>query len=169
MVLEIVFATAMAAAAGFDLWKRRIPNALTIGVLIGGLFARGVTGGFADLGSGLAGAALGLAIMLVPFSLRWIGGGDVKLIAAAGAWLGPVGVVKMIVLGLAGGGLLALVILAAGGRELRREVGTNLRNAWLSRRAPDAPRREWRQLVPLAVALGAAATGVLFAMGGVHG
>jgi prepilin peptidase CpaA len=173
MVLDIVFTIAftamMAAAAGFDLWKRRIPNALTVAVLIGGLFARGVTGGFASLGSALVGAGLGLAIMLLPFTLRWIGGGDVKLIAAAGAWLGPIGVIEMIVLGLAGGGAIALAVLAVGGRQLRRDVAQNLRNAWLARRAPDAPRRERSQLVPLGVALGAAATVVLFCMGGMHG
>ena len=37
----------------------------------------------------LAGWAVGLAMFLPVFALRGIGGGDVKLVAALGAWIGP--------------------------------------------------------------------------------
>jgi prepilin signal peptidase PulO-like enzyme (type II secretory pathway) len=92
----------------------------------------------------------------------------VKLAAAIGAWLGPWGVAWAVLFGLAAGGLLALVTLAAGGPALRAEVATNLRNAWLMQRVPEVARRPARKMVPLAVALAAAAVAVLVRAGGWH-
>jgi prepilin peptidase CpaA len=167
MIPTLLLGSGMLAAATYDLAVRRVPNWLNVSILIVGLVVRGMAGGPEAVGWGALGAAVGLAIGIVPFALRIVGGGDVKLVAAAGAWLGPVGVVQMIVVGAAGGGVLALIILATGGKALRREVGTNLLGAAYARRVPQAPERGKRQIVPLAVALGAAAVGVFLFMGGI--
>jgi hypothetical protein len=76
---------------------------------------------------------------------------------------------KTVLFGAAGGGVLALLILAFGGKSLRAEVAANLKGAVLARSAPSAPARPRRQVIPLAVSLGAAATFVFVSMGGVHG
>jgi prepilin peptidase CpaA len=168
MIPALLLGSGMLAAAAFDVAVRRVPNWLNVSILVAGLAVRGAIGGPEAVGWGAIGVLVGLAIGLVPFALRIVGGGDVKLVAAAGAWLGPVGVVQMIVVGAAGGGVLALIILATGGKELRREVGTNLVGAVYARRVPAAPERGKRQIVPLAVALGAAAVGVFLYMGGLR-
>lgn len=167
-VTTTILAIGMTIAATFDLISRRVPNWLNVVVLLAGLLVRGILGGPGALALGLAGAGVGLALLIVPFARGLIGGGDVKLTVAAGAWLGPLGTTMMVVFGFAGGGVLALGILALGGSTLRREVATNLRFAWLARRAPDVPRRARRQLVPMAVALGAAATAVFVMNGGIR-
>lgn len=165
---EGAFVAGMAIAAGFDLASRRVPNRLTIGLFASGLLARMWLGGAGEVGWGLAGAGVGLALLIVPFAAGWMGGGDVKLAGAIGAWLGPAGVAWAVLSGLAAGGLLALVTLAVGGAALRGEVATNLKNAWLAQRVPVVGRRPAGKRVPLAVALAAAAVGVLVHAGGLH-
>ena len=76
-------------AAGWDLKTRRIPNRLTFGAAIAGLAYHVLTGGLAGLGQSAGGLAVGLAVFMIPFALRGMGGGDVKLMAALGAWIGP--------------------------------------------------------------------------------
>ena len=156
---ELVFACAMLAAAGSDLAARRIPNALNLAILVAGL-AHG------DVLGGLGGAALGLALLLPLFHMRWIGGGDVKLMAATGAWVGATGVVWVTAIGLALGGVVAAAMLAMAPQAMRREVVGNLRAAVILLESPHAPRRARAQMVPLAVALAAAAIGWVFAGGG---
>ena len=118
----IPFATGLALAAAHDVRSRRIPNALCLAFCLVGLGARGMLGGF---GPGLVGAGLGLAILIVPFALGLIGGGDVKLLAATGAWLGPQATLAAALAGLAAGGLLSAAIAIAQ-PALRRQVATNL-------------------------------------------
>jgi prepilin peptidase CpaA len=161
-----IFCAGMLAAAASDLLSRRIPNWLNVSIFCGGLLAQAAGGGPAALGQGLAGAGVGLAMLLPLFYFRWIGGGDVKLVAAAGAWLGPTLSFYATLFGLAGGGALAVLLLVRGGAPLRADVATNLKNAALSMSLPDAPRRQRGQLIPMAVALGAAAIGVYLSRGG---
>lgn len=161
-----LFFAGMLAAALSDLRWRRIANGLNVTILGVGLLAQAVTGGISGLGWGLAGAGVGLLLLLPLFQLRWIGGGDVKLVAAAGAWLGPALAFYATIIGLAGGGIIAMVIALWHGPALRAEVAANLRLAVLAMSAPAAPRRAAAQMVPMAVALSGAAIGVFLARGG---
>src|SRR5438132_1158507 len=72
----------------------------------------------AGIGLALAGAALGLAILLPFYALRAMGAGDVKLLAGLGAILGPQVLVSVAIYAALAGGLISAVMLARGGRLL---------------------------------------------------
>lgn len=104
-----------AGACLTDLRTRRIPNVLTFAAAGAALVFAGVTGGWAGLGLALAGWAVGCALFLPFFLLGGMGAGDVKLLAALGAWLGPsMAFWVAIYAGLAGGPLAVGVALASG-------------------------------------------------------
>jgi prepilin peptidase CpaA len=86
-VITALLVLTMGAAAYFDLRTRRIPNWLTLGGLAAALVLRALTG-VHPLLDGLAGAGLGFGIGIVCMILGALGGGDGKLLMAAGAFLG---------------------------------------------------------------------------------
>ena len=74
----------------FTDWRwRRIPNTLSVPTAVIGLVVWTMLDGWAGLGFSLLGLVVGLLILLIPFMLGGIGGGDVKFLAAVGALLGP--------------------------------------------------------------------------------
>ena len=79
-------------AAWIDLRSGRIPNALSLAGAMLGLIIHLELGGLGGLLHSLAGLGLGLALMLPGYLVRSTGAGDVKLMAAVGALLGPEGV-----------------------------------------------------------------------------
>ena len=89
LVSVLTFAVA-AAGCATDLRSRRIPNWLTGGAATMALAYHLWTGGPSALLLSLAGLLVGGAIFFLPFALGGLGGGDVKLLAALGAWAGPV-------------------------------------------------------------------------------
>lgn len=105
----------LAAATWIDLNHHRIPNVLSLGGIILGVALHGWTSGFPGIITGLGGAAVGIAIFL-PFHLaHGMGAGDVKLMAAAGAFLGPLNALLATGLSLAAGGTMAIIILLVRG------------------------------------------------------
>jgi len=117
--------TAIAAGGGagaiIDLRTRRVPNALTgsvaaLGLLLAVLHATSVSPVAA-----LGGIAVGLAVMLPGHLIGATGAGDVKLLAALGALLGPKGVLMAFVYTAIAGGALALLV-AVGRRRLRDTI-----------------------------------------------
>jgi prepilin peptidase CpaA len=117
-------AVAMIACAT-DLRTRRIPNVLTLGAALAGGAYHLLAGGWSGLGSAAAGWGVGLLIFLPLFALRGMGGGDVKLLAALGAWLGPGQTFWLgLFAALAGGPIAVLVALSKG------YLGRALRNVW---------------------------------------
>jgi prepilin peptidase CpaA len=85
-----ILAALLAATAGWTDWRsRRIPNWLTLPGLLLGIGLNSLARGWPGTKDALLGAALGLALLL-PFALlRGIGMGDLKLVVALGAFLGP--------------------------------------------------------------------------------
>jgi Flp pilus assembly protein protease CpaA len=76
-------------AAWIDIRQRRIPNWLTGGLIVSGLVRATVIGGKGALIHSVAGVFGGAGVPLVLFALGALGGGDVKLMAGIGAWVGP--------------------------------------------------------------------------------
>lgn len=107
-----------------DLRHRRIPNALTFGAAAVALGFHAATGGLSGAGISVAGWAAGVALFFPLFALGGMGAGDVKLLAALGAWLGPYQALWIALYGSIAGGILAVVVALAQG-YLRSAV-TNL-------------------------------------------
>ena len=108
--------------AAIDLRTRRVPNPLTMGLAaLGVAYAAAGIGGL-SIGASLAGLALGLALMLPGHLIGATGAGDVKLFAAAGAFVGPAHVVWAFIYTALAGGAIAIVVSVAR-RRLHRTVG----------------------------------------------
>jgi len=97
----------MCAAVWSDATARRLPNRLTVTAVLVGLAVRLTLGPGAVLG-GFLGILLGVALCIPFFVVGAIGGGDVKLAAAAGAFLGPGELLWALLLAAALGLLVAL-------------------------------------------------------------
>jgi prepilin peptidase CpaA len=117
------------AGCVWDIRTRRIPNALTFGGALLGLCASAFEGGLAGAGVSLVGWALGAAVFLPFFLVRGMGGGDVKLMAALGAWLGPGPVMWSALYAGIAGGLLAVALSLYHG--YLKQALTNLGGALL--------------------------------------
>jgi prepilin peptidase CpaA len=106
--LQLLALVALLGAAVFmDLRERRIPNWVTVpGLLAGLVTSAAVESGFPI--SALAGSCLGLLIALPFLALGALGGGDAKLLAAVGAFVGPGGLLSVALYGALAGGLLAV-------------------------------------------------------------
>ena len=72
-----------------DLRTRRIPNYLTLGTAVAGLAYNFLSQGLPGLTNGILGMLLGFAFLILPYLWGGMGAGDVKALAALGAWLGP--------------------------------------------------------------------------------
>jgi prepilin peptidase CpaA len=125
-VVQLTALSIASLACAFDLRTRRIPNWLTFGAagaaLVFHLFATGASG----FVQGVGGWATGAALLLVPYALGGMGAGDVKLVAALGAWLGPGDTFWLAMYTSIAGGVLALVVGVSHGYV--REAWSNI---WL--------------------------------------
>jgi prepilin peptidase CpaA len=105
----------LVAAAIFDVKSRRIPNWLTgLGALLG-FVIHGVGEGAHGILASVEGLLLGV-VFLAPFYLKGgMGAGDVKLMGAIGALLGPKGVFLAFLFSALAGGLCGVFLLAVRG------------------------------------------------------
>ena len=107
-----VFFALLMAAVYCDVRRHRIPNTLTLAGLSAGIVLETASGGVHGLGVACVGAAFGLACFFPLYLLRGMGAGDVKLLAALGTFLGPLGVVYAALFSLIAGGFVAIVHVA---------------------------------------------------------
>src|SRR4051812_47427772 len=116
---SLPIAVVMAAALGLafiDVCKFKIYNVCTYPLLLGGLLYHGMTGGSQGLLDSLLGTLLGLGILLPLYALGGMGGGDVKLMAAIGAWLGLLLTFAVFLASSLIAGVYALILVVAYGR-----------------------------------------------------
>jgi prepilin peptidase CpaA len=115
-----LFAVALAtlAASVTDLWKFKVYNVLTLPTLLLGVVVSTILGGWGGLGSSLLGAGLGFGLLVVFFAVGGVGAGDVKLLAAVGAWLGPYLTYQVFLGSALFGGIYALILVFSRGGVL---------------------------------------------------
>ena len=115
LALMFVLTSCLILISLIDYKKQIIPDGLVgviavIGVLYNLLYA---SQGIVDM---LFGGTVGFAVMLVIFiiSRGGMGGGDVKLSAAVGLWLGVEGTLLFLLLAFIMGGVISLLLLVIG-------------------------------------------------------
>jgi prepilin peptidase CpaA len=135
IVIATVFAGAGTGAA-IDLWTRRVPNPLTMGLAVIGVTFAAFGVSSLTIGASLAGLALGLALMLPGHIIGATGAGDVKLFAAMGAFIGPRHIFTAFLYTALAGGVIAIVI-SLWRRRLRHTLGETAR--LISTAAANAP------------------------------
>jgi prepilin peptidase CpaA len=117
----MLFVALLAIAASADVAKRIVPNSISVALAVSGIAAQAITGGWRAAAISTAVAlALG-ALLLVPWSMSFVGGGDVKLAVGAAAWMGGARIVPFLLATALAGGVLAIPFLkslTAVGREL---------------------------------------------------
>lgn len=103
-------------AAIEDARHRLIRNWLTVSLMLGGLMQSCLPGGSISPWHSLLGILTAFALLVLPFAIGAVGGGDLKLMAGIAAWVGPVPVIAIFlaekVIGLA----IVLVQATAAGR-----------------------------------------------------
>jgi prepilin peptidase CpaA len=106
-----------------DVRSARIPNRLTYSALLAALGLRTALLGLSGLKSGALGMLVAGGLFCLLFVLGAMGGGDMKLMAAVGAWVGSSQVVTFMLAAALAGGVLALGRIIFSNR-----VGQTLRN-----------------------------------------
>jgi prepilin peptidase CpaA len=117
-----------------DVHTRRIPNLLTFGAAAAGIAVHSSIDGWGGFQMASVGWLAGTALFLPMFVLGGMGAGDVKLLAALGAWLGPRDAFWMAVYGSMAGGAIAFAVAVRHGylTVAFRNLGTLLHYWWLA-------------------------------------
>ena len=128
-----VFASAVVACVT-DLRARRIPNWLTFGSAAVALGVHVTLDGWAGAQHVGAGWIVGTLLFLPLFLLGGMGGGDVKLLAAFGAWLGAGDVLWLAAYTSMAGGVIGIAVALRHGyfNTMFRNIRTLLRFWWLA-------------------------------------
>lgn len=124
VIASVLLVALLLAACGFDVRVRRIPNALTMAGLVAVLVLRAFLGVGAVF-EGLAGAGIAMLMALPPFALGMLGGGDAKLLAVVGGFMGLDHVVGALLAIAVLGGALAIVE-AVRRRVLAQAIGNTV-------------------------------------------
>jgi prepilin peptidase CpaA len=89
LLINFVLFGVLAIACASDLRTRRIPNVLTFSTLGVGILLNTVFDGLGGTRDAAIGLVLGFGMLFPLYMLKWMGAGDVKLMAAIGALKGP--------------------------------------------------------------------------------
>jgi len=143
-----VLALVLIAAAICDLRRGSVYNWLTYPAVVVGL-ALGVAAGVAEgswregFFNHSLGFGFGFGVLFVAYLLGGMGGGDVKLMAAVGAFLGWPGALHAVFYSFLVGAALGLVIVI-----WRGQIRTALRRLWMAMRILPLPSATMDEAVP---------------------
>ena len=154
MIGMVIFVVAVglyvALAAATDIRMHRIPNYLTVPAAVLGLAYHTLAPTGWGLLASLAGLAVGFSLLFIPWLLGGSGMGDVKLLAALGAWLGWKCLLAAFAVSTIFAAVAALAILThnslAGDKPNQGKRGLSIRQ-WTSR----SSNRRRRRILPFAV------------------
>ena len=160
-VAGLVFTIVLLGAAIGDIRTRRIPNRIVAGLAIAGFVFRLVLDGgegFLVAGEGLL---VGLACWLPFYAFGWLGAGDVKLYAAAAAWLGPKSALEGALIAALAGAVLALLwmVKTHGMRRTSQTIGLAAGTPGILSPRQDGSGRSSRLPYGVAIAFGAISAG----------
>lgn len=164
-VLLLVFPVLVIVAALRDVTSFTIPNWISL-ALIGAFFPAALLlgVGLPQIGLHVAAGVAALVAGMVMFALRWIGGGDAKLFAAAGLWLGWSAAVPYLVYTAVAGGALALFLISLRSMWLRAYVVNG--PAWVGRLATPGESAPYGVAIAVGAMAAFPASALLSAWGG---
>ena len=102
-----------------DVRARRIPNWLNLLIIVTGLTNAIAFGTPVTLSQSLLGFLAGFGILVIPFALGAMGGGDVKMLAGIGTWLGAMATLQVYAVAAVVGLVIVIVQCTANGRLTR--------------------------------------------------
>ena len=126
VILQVALFMLAASAGMTDLKSRHIPNWIALMGLIAGVVLNTYNRGLSGAAGAILGALLGAGLFMGIYLAGGMGAGDVKLLAAVGAIVGPQSLLIVFVLtGILGGmAALCLLLLRGNVREgLTRTIG----------------------------------------------
>ena len=103
-------------SAAYDIPYRRIPNSFTAGGVLLGLAMNMFLYGWPGLLTSLEGLAMGFGAYFILYSMRAMGAGDVKLMAAIGAIVGWQNWFGIFIFTAIVGGVASMALMAMRGR-----------------------------------------------------
>lgn len=148
----------VAVATRADVRTRTIPNRLTFPALLLGLALHAALGGAGGFKSALVGMAVAGGLLLPGWLFRWMGAGDVKLMAAVGAWLAWPQALIAVLASLVMGGVIALIVALRRGMLRQALIGAAAIGAAAMARSPAMPQGTTGIRFPFAVAVLAGST-----------
>lgn len=110
----------LCAAFITDVRTMKIPNYITISGIVVGLGYHGVMWGWSGIVFALKGAGIGFVLMFVMHIVGAVGGGDVKLFAGIGAWMGVWLTLTILMYSILAAGCLGILVLIWRQEMLRR-------------------------------------------------
>ena len=106
-----------------DLLYQRIPNMITLPTMLLALSYHALTAGWPGLMTSMIGLLLGMLLLLIPYIMGGMGAGDVKMVGAMGALVGPWGVIDIVIYAAFAGGLYVVLLLLFN-RQFRTQFFT---------------------------------------------
>ena len=125
-ILSITVGVLVLLAMYSDLRWRTIPNCLTLPAITLGFLLNFLGNSWNGLIFAFFGLLVGIGLLMLPYLLGGMGGGDVKLMGALGALLGGYSILNIFLYAtLVGGGIAILVVMA------NKSLIETLKKVWL--------------------------------------
>ena len=109
-----------------DLRWRKIPNCLTLPAIVLGFFLNFLGNSWNGLIFAFFGLLVGMGLLMLPYLLGGMGGGDVKFMGALGALLGSYSILNVFLYATLVGGAIAIVVAIAN-----KNLLDTLKKVWL--------------------------------------
>ena len=158
IIIDITLGISLIFAVIKDYKERRVPNILTYGMVVAGIAMNSMKSGTDGAQDALAGCAIGIGVLIIPFIMGGIGGGDVKLMGGIGALKGPYFIIYTFVFTALIGGISSIIRLSLHRGELTA-AWNRLRTSLMSVAGGTKPNNEsspWVIPYAICIAMGVA-------------